>query len=302
MNDMSAAELERQADATRAKLADTAESLKNKMTPGQLFDEMTSTLRHGDTWAAFGNLKTQVRDNPLPLTLIGAGIAWLMFGHAPRRSGRSDDGAMLGWSDGNDNSDRVGPAFYGAARPADGNGGVTDKIGQAADTAAGMASEAADTVKHGFSDARDGVSGAARKATGTAREFAERSKTMGTQARDRAQEVFDREPLALAALGLTLGTAIAAMLPHTRLEDETLGKYGKDIRRAGEELYQDGIQEAKDVASDAYDAAREEADRQGLTNDGNERPYAERVSDVMKAAAETTEDALRKKTETHRDT
>jgi hypothetical protein len=28
----------------------------------------------------------------------------------------------------------------------------------------------------------------------------------------------------LAALGLTIGTAIGAMLPHTRIEDETLGK------------------------------------------------------------------------------
>jgi hypothetical protein len=47
---------------------------------------------------------------------------------------------------------------------------------------------------------------------------------MGAQARHAAEDMFEREPLVLAALGLTIGTAIGAMLPHTRIEDETLGK------------------------------------------------------------------------------
>ena len=49
MNDKSAAELERDADIARAKVADTAESIRSKMTPGQLIDEFTgafSRIRH----------------------------------------------------------------------------------------------------------------------------------------------------------------------------------------------------------------------------------------------------------------
>ena len=66
MTDVSTADLERQAEAARARVADTAESLRNKMTPGQMMDEFTGMLSNGDAGAALRNLKGQVRDNPLP--------------------------------------------------------------------------------------------------------------------------------------------------------------------------------------------------------------------------------------------
>ncbi|TJW72018.1 MAG: hypothetical protein E5X43_32655, partial [Mesorhizobium sp.] len=83
MSDKSAAELERDADIARAKVADTADSIRSKMTPGQLIDEFTGMLAGGEGSAMLGNLKSQVRDNPLPLALIGAGLAWLMLGNGP---------------------------------------------------------------------------------------------------------------------------------------------------------------------------------------------------------------------------
>ena len=298
------AELEREAEAARARVASTAESLRAKMTPGQLIDEMTGMLTHGDGWAAINNLKAQVRDNPLPLTLVGAGLAWLMFGHgASHARDRGDGAGLLGWVRKDNGSEHVGPAFYASEPSGHDGGGMTDRISEAAGSAAEMAGEAADTVRHAFAGARDSVSGARDRLAGAghsvaggARGIAARSRSMGAHARETAGELFEREPLALAALGLTLGTAIGALLPHTRLEDETLGSYGKEMRRAGEELYEKGVREAKDVAADVYDAAKAEADRQGLT--GDDRPVAERISEVMKTAAERTEDAIRDKTET----
>ena len=62
MTDKSAAELEREAEAARARVANTAETLRSKMTPGQLIDEMTGMFAGGDGSAAFNNLKAQVRD------------------------------------------------------------------------------------------------------------------------------------------------------------------------------------------------------------------------------------------------
>jgi hypothetical protein len=78
-------------------------------------------------------------------------------------------------------------------------------------------SDAADSAKQTFAGATDRVAGSAQS-------FADRSRGMGAQARHAAEDMFEREPLVLAALGLTIGTAIGAMLPHTRIEDETLGK------------------------------------------------------------------------------
>ncbi|TGS54611.1 DUF3618 domain-containing protein, partial [Mesorhizobium sp. M1D.F.Ca.ET.183.01.1.1] len=71
MSDKSAAELEREAEAARARVVDTADSIRDKMTPGQLFDEFTELFAGGDS-QMLRNLKAQMRDNPLPLAVVGA--------------------------------------------------------------------------------------------------------------------------------------------------------------------------------------------------------------------------------------
>ena len=87
MSDQSAVELEREADIARAKVSETAQSIRDKMTPGQLIDEFTGAFSGGDGSAALQNLKSQICDNPLPLTLVGAGLAWLMLGQGPSSNG-----------------------------------------------------------------------------------------------------------------------------------------------------------------------------------------------------------------------
>src|SRR5918995_763574 len=272
MIDKSAAELEREAEAARERVANTAETLRSKMTPGQLIDEMTGMFAGGDSSAALNNLKAQVRDNPLPLTLVGAGLAWLIFGQgaSSSRHARAPHGTRHGWEGDYPSSADLG--YRSAGRDGD---SITDKVGQT------------------FADARESMAGSARGLAGGAQSFADRSRGMGAQARHAAEDMFEREPLALAALGLTLGTAIGAMLPHTRLEDETLGKYGRKLRDAGEDLYEKGMEEAKDVAAEAYGAAKNEADRQGLT--GDDKTVADRVGEVFKSAAERTEETVRDK-------
>lgn len=297
MTDKSAAELERDAEAARARVANTAETLRSKMTPGQLIDEMTGMFAGGDGSAALNNLKAQVRDNPLPLTLVGAGLAWLMLGQggssssdtgarygAETRYGSGDFDTREGWDGDFPSSDADLGDYSSAGR---GGGSIADKVTGAASSAMEMASDAAGSVKQTFAGAADSISGSAHG-------FADRSRGMGSQARHAAEDMFEREPLVLAALGLTLGTAIGALLPHTRLEDEALGKYGRKLRHVGEDLYEKGMEEAKDVAAEAYGAVKEEADRQGLRGDG-EATVADRVGEVIKSAAERTEEKVRDK-------
>ena len=80
MNDKSAAELEVDAQAARARVAETADSIRSRMSPGQLIDEFTGLFTGGDGATALNNLKGQIRDNPLPMALVGTGLAWLMMG------------------------------------------------------------------------------------------------------------------------------------------------------------------------------------------------------------------------------
>jgi hypothetical protein len=174
---------------------------------------------------------------------------------------------------------------YGSAGR--GGGSLTDKVTAAASSAMQMASEVTGSAQQAFSGTADSIERSAG-------DFAGRSRGMGSQARHAAEDMFEREPLVLAALGLTLGTAIGAMLPHTRLEDEALGKYGGKLRDAGEDLYEKGMEEAKEVAAEAYDAVKEEADRQGLTGDGD-TTVADRVGEVFKSVTQRTEQSVRDK-------
>ena len=72
-------QLERKAHQVRARLTETLEELRAGMTPGQVVDQLAGYAREGPAAEFFRNLARQIWENPLPLTLIGAGIAWLII-------------------------------------------------------------------------------------------------------------------------------------------------------------------------------------------------------------------------------
>jgi Protein of unknown function (DUF3618) len=78
---------EREAKQTRAQLSRTVEELRARMTPGQVIDQLLDYAREGPAADFRRKLANEVRENPLPLVLIGIGIAWLMV--ASSRSSRA---------------------------------------------------------------------------------------------------------------------------------------------------------------------------------------------------------------------
>lgn len=77
--------IEAQINRSRHALNDTIEQLGGKLSPGQILDEALG-LAQGQAGHFTANLGRQVRDNPLPVLLVGAGIAMLFLhkrnGHA----------------------------------------------------------------------------------------------------------------------------------------------------------------------------------------------------------------------------
>lgn len=80
----SSAQLEREAEGRRADLSATLDELRSRITPGQLVDQTLDYAREGNVGEFVRNLARDARDNPLPLALIGAGIAWLMVAKGRR--------------------------------------------------------------------------------------------------------------------------------------------------------------------------------------------------------------------------
>jgi len=70
--------LEADVQQSRHRLNDTLNELGSKLSPGQMLDEGLGLLK-GQAGTFAGKLGRQVRDNPLPVLLIGAGVAWLVL-------------------------------------------------------------------------------------------------------------------------------------------------------------------------------------------------------------------------------
>lgn len=78
------AQLEREAEDTRARFAQTLDELRERITPGQLVDQAVDYAKDSGGGVFVRNLGNQVTANPLPVALIGVGMAWLMLTNGRR--------------------------------------------------------------------------------------------------------------------------------------------------------------------------------------------------------------------------
>lgn len=80
--------LEHEAEQTRSDLEQTLGELRARMSPAQLVDQATDYFRNSGGRVYLSNLRQEVVNNPLPIALVGAGIAWLaLSGAIGRRNG-----------------------------------------------------------------------------------------------------------------------------------------------------------------------------------------------------------------------
>jgi hypothetical protein len=77
-------QLEREAETARTNLAADLDELRHRITPGQIVDEVADYARDTPVAEFARNLLRDLRENPLPLLVIGAGIAWSIFNSSRR--------------------------------------------------------------------------------------------------------------------------------------------------------------------------------------------------------------------------
>ena len=81
------ARLEREVEETRWQLLGTLEELRGRMTAGRVVDQVIDYTRDSPAGDFFRNLRREIRENPLPLVVIGIGITWLLL--ASNRTSRA---------------------------------------------------------------------------------------------------------------------------------------------------------------------------------------------------------------------
>ncbi|WP_237217721.1 DUF3618 domain-containing protein, partial [Falsiroseomonas oryziterrae] len=187
----SAAEIEREVERNRARLVNTAEELKERVSPSQLADQMVEWVRSSGGREFAGNLGASLRDNPLPVLMIGAGIAWLAFGG--RSEARSRD--LYGPSGYDDlagtampyGASQTGGAYMGSGDPgssAYAGPGLGERIGETAselkERAEDLAARAGETASEAWERAKARAQSLAGSVGGRARGAAERAARYGS--------------------------------------------------------------------------------------------------------------------------
>jgi hypothetical protein len=354
----SAAEIEREVRQERAHVEQTLDAIQDRLSPGQLVDQAVTYLRTSGGGDFVRNLGDTVRQNPIPIALVGIGLAWMMIS-----SSRSDGYRSSGyWEDEFDDYEdeddyyaRTGydagseypyggeagtgtPGLHDAAREGEHGSSWSERAKataesareraeelreRARDTAAGASSRIGGMgarARHAASEAGARVSGLGAKARRAASEAGARVGDMGARARERMahaghdlseragqtgayarqygyqarqglRHTLNEQPLVLGAIGLAVGAALGAILPRSEREDRLMGGASDRLKEQAEELSREELAKAKAAARSAYDAAIEEADKQGLTPEGGREAMAaarqkvERVAEAAKDAA-----------------
>ena len=71
-------EIEAEIARTRGDMNATLSAIEQRLTPGQLVDQGLAYVRHSGANEFVSNLGGSVKNNPIPVALMGIGIAWLM--------------------------------------------------------------------------------------------------------------------------------------------------------------------------------------------------------------------------------
>lgn len=286
------AELEREVDQQRHRLEQTITEIQNRLSPGQLMDQALSYTKHGGGKFA-SNLGHSVTANPLPATLLGISLAWLMVGS---RNGAAYEHDRAGYPLATTNStglqrvshamDETGDWYsefvddagrkYRARSDAAGRrvGHFMDETGK---LFSGFIDEAGERVRQ-FRDesgnALDNASGWAsetwhgirEKIAGGAGSVAGSASHLGSDVRHRADRLghtvsrtLEEQPLLAGVLAFAAGAALAAALPHTRQEDEMVGAESDRLKDEAGSIAGDLYNKSREQAAEVYDEATDKA-------------------------------------------
>jgi gas vesicle protein len=249
----SSEQLERETEQTRTRLAATLDELRARMTPGQVVDQLVDYANDSSGGMFFRNLREQIVRNPLPVTLMGAGLAWLAL--ANRRGTGGETRSV---------STPVTRDLTGSARRGmhDMRDAASDWAGQAKETAGEWSKSAKQTAGEWSGSAKETVgewSGSAKEtaaewsgnARQTAGDWSERAKATAAEWSDSAQE-----------MGAEMQDAVSTSASSTA--ERASSMYGAAASRAGEAgaRLRNAALSAADATVDkmaaGYDAAAEQ--------------------------------------------
>jgi hypothetical protein len=225
-------QLERETERTRVDLANTVEELRERLTPGEVLDEVLDYASSGDVGDYLRNFRRQVVDNPLPLGLMGVSVAWLLAASAfgGRRNGAWARSTTSGRTDPKvtDIPERARSAGRAAVD------GASDLQARAAERAADFSDRAGDFAERASDRASDMAGRAADQAALFAGRASDQMTNIADQASAAAGRAGERMRSAASAAGANLAAAGDGLSESMRGGARAVGDAATGIARSGQ--------------------------------------------------------------------
>jgi len=282
---------------TRARMDGRLSALQERLSPGQVLDDLMAYFRGSEGGDFARNLMSSVQNNPMPAALTGIGLAWLMASNPHPSSGVTSPVAQssppmgrvsspAAWSSNTELDRHIGSVEAGVVRNNEEEDSVYNgRLDEARGKVIGLVRDAQETaesfskrVQDGLAAARRSVTDAAQnltdKASDTARQMTEAMGSAsdqlarGTQtAHQMASNLLANltdNPILLGAIGLTVGAMLGALVPQSEQEQAALGDLGRHAREGVSDIAQEAVDRGGAVARQVVDAASESAADAGL--------------------------------------
>ena len=247
-------------------ISDTTQDLREIVSPQHLKSEVTgyvSDKAHG--W--IDDIKQKAIDNPMGAVAAGTALAVPLL-----RMARGVPLPLLMVAAGLAlTSKTVRDRAAEAAEPVSDKAGqlldqATRTIGAATGGAQQQVSETSEGAVKAAGDAKDALMGAAGGVAAQVTDVAghigdritggvEALKDTASAAPEQARQIIGDNAALIGGLGIAIGAIIAAALPETKIEAQTVGRVSDSVTSAAGEAVQSSMEAAKDATLPATDAA-----------------------------------------------
>jgi len=270
---------------TQERLGDTVEEIGERFNPTRLKEELKSDIRDATIGKvenmaqqtadmvsdAQRSLMQSIRENPIPVVMVGLGLGWMILNASTRKRGMGADSQY-------DDSQRRGARSMYDEHQGEGWSSMyyDDRQGSdydrqesgAMDRVRNKASDVVDTVKQKTSHLADETQRKASEVGERAEEMASRVADQTRMQTRRVERAFQDNPLVIGAAALALGLAAGLAIPSTETEDELVGETRDElvdkVRDVAEDTKAKVQQVAERVMDQAETTAKDSAHQVGL--------------------------------------